>query len=128
MKRINWITAAFILILILIVITANLGLGPDYFPFMYSVPGLDKVGHFVLMGILAFLINLVLNLKKLRIFGQDFLIGSMAVLLVVALEEFSQLFLVFRAFSILDLVFDLGGILLGGKLACWYSGKREPGV
>ena len=128
MIRINWITAAFILLLSLIVITANLGLGPVYFPFMYSFPGLDKVGHFVLMGILAFLINLVLNLKKLRIFGQDFLIGSMAVLLVVALEELSQLFLVFRAFSILDLVFDLGGILLGGQLASWYSGKREPGI
>lgn len=126
MKKINWLTAAFILILTLIVIAANLGLGPVYFPFMYSLPGLDKIGHFLLMGILAFLVNLVLDLKKIQLFRRDFLVGSLAVLLVVTLEEISQLFLVFRAFSLLDLIFDLGGILLGSRLAARYKEKHTP--
>ena len=46
MKGIKLITGLFILVLILIVLAANLGLGPEYFPFIYTIPGLDKVGHF----------------------------------------------------------------------------------
>ena len=64
MKLIKWLTGVFILVLILIVVIANLGLGSTYFPFIYSVPGLDKIGHFFLMGVLSFLINLLLKAKK----------------------------------------------------------------
>ncbi len=117
MKAIKWLTGVFILILILIVVIANLGLGSIYFPFIYSIPGLDKIGHFFLMGVLSFLINLLLKAKKIQLFSLDFLVGSLVVFLVVALEEISQLFLTYRAFSWLDLIFDIGGIFLGGRLA-----------
>jgi len=125
MKGIKWLTGIFILALTLIVIIANLGLGPIYFPFIYNAAGLDKVGHFFLMGMLSFLVNILLKSKKVIIFSLDFLIGSLVVTFVVALEELSQLFLVFRAFSWLDLVFDLGGIFLGGRLAAWLCKKVE---
>ena len=39
------------------------------------------------------------------------------VLVVVTLEEFTQLFLKFRGFSIVDLIFDYAGIIAFGKLA-----------
>jgi len=127
MKGIKWITGLFILVLILIVITANLGLGYEYFPFMYTIPGLDKVGHFFLMGVLSILVNLLFKAEKTRLVSQDFLIGSLVVVLVVTLEELSQLFLIHRAFSWLDLAFDLGGIFLGGRLASWLVRKTTQG-
>lgn len=125
MKGIKWITGIFILVLILIVLIANLGLGFEYFPFIYAIPGLDKVGHFFLMGVLSFLVNLLFKAKKTQIFSLNFLIGSLVVILVVTLEELSQLFLIYRAFSWLDLVFDLGGIFLGGRLASWLLRKTS---
>lgn len=107
----------FFLVLILIVIIANLGLGQIYFPFVYNVPGLDKIGHFLLMGMLSFLVNLLLECKRVSLIKLSFLAGNLWVAILVTLEEFSQIFLVYRAFSVVDLVFDLGGIFLGGRLA-----------
>lgn len=125
MNRIKWLTGLFIIILILIVIIANLGLGSEYFPFIYNVPGLDKVGHFFLMGTLSFLVNFILKAKKINILSLDILIGSLVVIVVVTLEELSQLFLIYRAFSWLDLLFDLGGIFLGGRLASWLVERNQ---
>jgi len=127
MKIIKWLTGVFILVLILIVVIANLGLGSTYFPFIYIIPGLDKIGHFLLMGVLSFLINLLFKAKRIQISSLDILLGSLVVILVVTLEELSQLFLIFRAFSWVDLVFDFGGVFLGGQLAAWLI-KRQAEV
>jgi len=124
MKLVKWLTGVFIIVLFLIVVIANLGLGSTYFPFIYSIPGLDKIGHFFLMGVLSFLINILLKAKKVRLLSLDFLLGSLVVLLVVTLEELSQIFLVYRAFSWLDLVFDLGGVVLGGQVAALLKKKK----
>jgi len=127
MKLVKWLTGAFIIVLFLIVVIANLGLGSTYFPFIYSIPGLDKIGHFLLMGVLSFLINLLFKAKRIQISSLDILLGSLVVILVVTLEELSQLFLIFRAFSWVDLVFDFGGVFLGGQLAAWLI-KRQAEV
>ena len=124
MKAVKWLTGLFIIVLILIVVIANLGLGSTYFPFIYSIPGLDKIGHFFLMGVLSFLINFLLKAKKIQLLSLDFLLGSVVVFLVVTMEELSQLFLVYRAFSWLDLGFDLGGVVLGGQVAAWLIKKE----
>jgi hypothetical protein len=125
MARVKWLTGGFILVLVLIVLIANLGLGPVYFPFIYHYPGLDKVGHFILMGLLSLLINSLYIAEKIRFFSLRILKGSLAVFLVVFLEELSQIFLTYRAFSWLDLAFDLGGIILGGRLADWMIFKQQ---
>lgn len=117
MRKIKFLTGGFILILILIVVIANLGQGPVYFPFIYAVPGLDKVGHLLLTGTLSFLVNILLKTDKTNFLSIKILKGSLIIVLVVTLEELSQIFLSYRAFSWLDLAFDLGGILLGGRLA-----------
>ena len=125
MKLVKWLTGAFIIALFLIVVIANLGLGSTYFPFIYSIPGLDKIEHFFLMGVLSFLINFLLKTKKIRLLSLDILLGSLVVVLVVTLEELSQIFLVYRAFSWLDLVFDLGGVVLGGQVAVWLKKMKD---
>ncbi len=114
--------------LVVIVVFANLGLGPVYFPLVFNVPGLDKVGHFFLMGMLTLLVNVLFKSKRIQILSLNFFLGSLLVTLVVTLEELSQLFLIYRAFSWLDLFFDLGGIFLGGRLAYRMMKKREVEV
>jgi len=126
MKLIKWLTGVFILVLILIVVIANVGLGSTYFPFIYSIPGLDKIGHFFLMGVFSFLINLLLKAKKIQFSSLNFLLGSLVVFLVVTFEELSQLFLIYLSW--LDLVFDLGGVFLGGQLAAWLKKRQAQGI
>ena len=121
----KWITIVFIVLLILIVIVANLGLGPSFFPFIYQIPGGDKLGHFFLMGILSLLVNFVLKTKKIRIFSINFLLGILIVMAIVTIEEFSQIFLDYRTFSIIDLLFDYFGIVLFGYLADYLLNRHR---
>ena len=111
------LTITFVLLLLIIVLIANLGLGSMFFPFMYEVPGADKVGHFLLIGILSFLVNYVLRARSFTIFSRSVLQGSIIILIFVTIEEFSQIFLSSRAFSIMDLLFDYLGIFVFGFIA-----------
>jgi polysaccharide biosynthesis protein VpsQ len=85
--------------------------------FVGNIPYGDKLGHFLLMGFFAFLLNLVLNARSFRLWKFDFLLGSLIVLLVVTLEEISQMFVAGRTFDGSDLIFDFLGIFLFGELA-----------
>jgi polysaccharide biosynthesis protein VpsQ len=81
--------------------------------FVGNIPFGDKIGHFFLIGIFSFLLNLSLNCRKVwRV-----LIGSLIVLAIVTLEEFSQIFIRGRSFDLTDLVADFLGILIFVKLA-----------
>lgn len=121
----KWLSIILGVILIFIVIVANLGLGPAVFPFIYLIPGLDKAGHFILMGVLSFLINSVMSASRANIFSVDFLKGSLIVIVIATIEEFSQLFLKFRAFSILDLFFDYSGIIIFGYFAAYLVNRKR---
>ena len=70
------ITIAFVVFLILVVVIANVGLGPMFFAFIYKVPGGDKLGHFLLMGALSFLVNTALKKKKSRYSHANFFWGT----------------------------------------------------
>ena len=85
---------------------------PWLFARLYRVPLGDKFGHFLLMGTLALLVNLAWP-QQLQI---GLFKGTPWVLTLVLLEEISQIWLPVRTFSLLDLVFDLGGILILGEL------------
>ena len=115
----KWLTFIFIVILILIVVAANLGLGHSIFSIIYLIPWGDKVGHFFLMGFLSYLINSVLLASKVRVFSVDLLKGNLCVMAIVTIEEFSQLFLKYRGFSLVDLLFDYIGIIIFGYFAAF---------
>ena len=85
--------------------------------FVGNIPFGDKLGHFCLMGGLAFLLNLVLNAKTIRFLKINWLIGSLIVLVLVTLEECSQIFIRGRTFDWGDLAVDYLGIFLFGELA-----------
>lgn len=113
----KWITTGFAIFLLLIVIGVNLGLDLAVFHLVYEIPFGDKVSHFFLTGLFSFFLNLTLRADRLRISSLRVQKGTLIVLAVVTLEEISQIFFIYRNFSLLDLAFDYTGILLFGYLA-----------
>lgn len=122
MKR---ITVAFVIFLILVITAANLGLGRVLFPFVYVVAWGDKIGHFLLMGLLSFLVNYVMPGAKVRVGSFRLPLGILLVMAGVTVEELSQLFLLFRGFSLVDLVFDYAGILVFGYGALFLVNQQR---
>jgi VanZ family protein len=118
MKR---LTILFILFLIGVVLVADAGLGPKLFVFLDHIPGGDKTGHLALMGTLSFLVNRSLSAARTRVLSVRVLKGSLIVAVIVTLEEFSQLFLHNRGFSLVDLAADYVGIILFGQLAAYVT-------
>ena len=96
---------------------------PAVFTAVYHIPHGDKVAHFLLMGTLSFLVNLALHGRTIHLHpSRPMLLGTLAVTLIVLLEELSQIFLPSRTFSLADLTADFLGIFLFGRLAAWLNG------
>ncbi len=93
--------------------------------FVGAVPFGDKIGHFFLMGGFSFLLNAFFAAKTFKLWKVEYLIGSCLVFLLVAIEEFSQIFISGRSFDWGDLIFDLAGILILGELARIVYRRRD---
>ena len=103
---------------------ADTGGAPWLFAWIERVPGSDKVGHFFLIGGLAFLANLALRGRRVPLFGRRLLLGSLAVLVVFTAEEYSQKFNRRRHFDYGDLAADYAGIFCVAWLATRAHGGR----
>lgn len=115
--RIKIITLIYVFILTGIVLLADLRGTRYVLNFVGSIPFGDKIGHFFLMGILSFLVNLTFEARTIRIWKLNYLLGSLIVFAVVTLEEFSQIYIRGRSFDLRDLFFDFTGIFLFGEIA-----------
>ena len=104
--------------------SANMRLDNSLLAAFNEIPAGDKLGHFLLMGSLSLIVNLLLQMKTISFAGQRILWGSLLVAVIVSTEEFSQMYIPSRTFSLLDLVADYAGILLFGRLAYWFSGPK----
>ena len=124
MRRARLALSSFGLFLCCLVGLADSGRGRWLFGMTESIPGGDKLGHFILFGLLAFLVNLVLHATVVRWGRLTILKGSALVMVIVMAEEVSQLLFVSRSFELLDLAADLAGIWIFGQLAAFYL-KRE---
>src|SRR5215203_3702617 len=92
--------------------------------FVGNIPYGDKLGHFLLMGGFSFLLNLVLDARTFSLWKIRYLLGSVIVLVVVTIEEISQIFVSGRTFDWSDLVFDFLGIIIFGELARFISRRK----
>jgi VanZ family protein len=110
MTRIMWLTVLFILFMLAIIILADLGAIPEPVKMIYRFPNGDRVGHFVLYGILAFLVNLASPHQK-RIARINVFYGSLIIAALATLEEISQLFFPHRTSDLIDLIFSQLGIV-----------------
>ena len=122
--KIKWLTALYVLMLAVIVLLAD---RKDYqflFRFIRGTPYGDKAGHFILMGLFSLVLNLALSCQTIKLWKLNLLVGSLIVALVVSLEEFSQVFVRYRSFDLVDLLFDYAGIFLFGRFAYYLTKRR----
>jgi polysaccharide biosynthesis protein VpsQ len=113
----KWLTVLFTLFIILIIVladTGNLGI----FAGVYHIPYVDKVGHFILYGILALLINLTLFRsipRQNRIWIS--VLSGLILIVLIGIEEFSQRNFSSRTFSLADLTASYFGVIVFSWLA-----------
>ena len=107
----------FVLLVTLIVVAADKGDLPNLISALYSFPGGDKVGHFLLMGTMSFLVNFSLTAPPTSLQVRKVVKASIVIVLLVTLEEISQLWFRTRTFSFADLSFSYLGICFGLTLA-----------
>jgi VanZ family protein len=123
------LTVSYFLFLVAVIYCADSRAHLHLFSFIRSVPGGDKVGHFLLMGTLALLLNLALSCRVIKVAGRAFLIGSLIALTLITIEEFSQRFVPYRTFDLVDLVADYSGVIIFSWLAVVirrnYYGRSE---
>lgn len=117
------LTILYALLLMLIIGLANKGYYTYIFQWIREIPYGDKIGHFILIGLLSLLVNLSLKCAHFKIGSWFLLKGSLFVLIVVTLEEFSQLWIETRTFDLGDLGCDYLGILVFGYLAYVFYSK-----
>src|SRR5215204_1966581 len=113
----KWLAFFFTLFIILIIILADLGqLG--FLKILNQIPYGDKIGHFVLYGILTLLLDLSLT-RALPNPNRKLIILRIASILalLIGLEEYSQQFFAKRTFDLVDLTFSYLGVTFFSWLA-----------
>ena len=111
------LTIAFSCFIVFIIVQANLGNNGWFAAIQSVIPYADKVGHFVLIGAMALLLNLSLGARRIAIAGRYWLLGSVILFVVFTVEEMTQLGLAHRTFDLGDLSMDYLGILVFGRIA-----------
>ena len=86
-------------------------------------PYSDKVGHFLSMGVLALLFNLMLQGHCFLVRTKKIYWGSTIITVAAVIEEFTQAYIPHRGFDLLDLWVGLVGIYLIGTLPYPYASK-----
>ena len=107
----KWLTFFFTVFIILIIVLADSGkLG--ILRVVNQIPGGDKVGHFVLYGILTLLLDLTFirslpnRSPKLIVVLTGLVLGC-----IIGLEEYSQQFFSKRTYDLVDLTFSYVGVI-----------------
>jgi VanZ family protein len=77
-----------------------------------AVPNGDKIGHILLFGTLALLLNISLNFSQTKLLGLKLHWGSLVVFIFALAEEVSQGFFASRNQDINDVIADLIGIFI----------------
>jgi VanZ family protein len=120
-KLLLLVTLLFTLFIVTIVIRADAGQFPPLLKRFYDFPGGDKVGHFILFGILSFLLNksaltlLFPNWNPARLV----LTVSLLLAILIGLEEWSQALFPTRTMSFTDLFASYAGLIIFAVLALW---------
>lgn len=113
-------TVIFALFIIAIIIGANADVLPLPLKRLTGFPGGDKAGHFILFGILSFLLNksaLVLHPKREPV--RLVLTVSLLLAILIGLEEWSQSLFPARTMSFSDLFASYGGVFVFALGTSW---------
>jgi len=114
----KWLAIGFSLLIVLVILLADLGAIPPVVKSIYDFPYGDKLGHILLYGFLALLLNLngLGNVQDQHRKRYVFTVG-LFLCLFIGLEEISQIFISQRSFDLLDLGASLFGVVLFSWIA-----------
>ena len=124
MKRVAILFSIFIILVIVLADTNHL---PRFIHVIYDYPYGDKLGHFILFGLLNFFITQAF-LRSLPDRTPKRLVLSIGLVLalLVGLEEFSQKFFPSRTFDLIDLLASYLGLITGGFAALKLKKRQSP--
>lgn len=111
----KYIAILFSIFILLVIALANQGSIPPFIKAIYDFPNGDKLGHFILFGLLNFFITYTL-IRALPRFNSKLValpIGLILALLI-GIEEYSQRFFSTRTFDLIDLLASYIGVFVGG--------------
>jgi len=120
----KYIAVVFFVFVIAVIVLADHGSLPHSIRALYDFPNGDKVGHFILFGVLTFfLTRAFLSSFPSKPRGWVALSIGLILALFIALEEWSQQLFPTRTFDLLDLLASYAGIVAFALLAV-YWGKQ----
>ena len=114
----KYISILFFIFILAIIVLADNGNIPPFIRALYDFQNGDKLGHFILYGLLNFFITraFLSSLPSKSRSGVTLSIG-LALTLGIAIEEYSQQFFSARTFDLVDLLASFLGVLVGGWVA-----------
>ncbi len=115
--RIKILGAIYIFVLAGIIVLVDVRETQFLFRVVRKFPLGDKIGHFCLMGMFSLVVNLILSARTIRVWKLNYLLGSLIVLVIVTIEEISQIFIRGRTFDAGDLVAGAAGVIIFGEIA-----------
>lgn len=117
----KWLAIIFTLFIALIIVLADAG-KLSILGFINQIPYGDKVGHFILYGILTLLLDLTF-IRSLPYRDPRLVVLSTGLILalLIGIEEYSQQFFRNRIFSLLDLAFSYLGVIFFSGVALKYK-------
>lgn len=118
-RHLKLLTLVYAATLVLLVAAADRG--ALMVTYLAGLPAVDKVGHFLLIGLLSYLVNACFGGRRLRWKRISVLQSSALLAVLVACEELSQLALTHRSFELTDLAADAAGIWFFGRLSRFFS-------
>jgi VanZ family protein len=119
----KWLAFAFSIFIIVVIVLADMGALPGLIRGLYDFPHGDKLGHFILYGILSLLLNLAFTLRPGVNLPRTILTVSLILALLIGLEEWSQSLFGSRTMDIVDLLASYAGVTVAA-LAAWLVRNR----
>jgi polysaccharide biosynthesis protein VpsQ len=105
-----------------IIFEADTGADNIFINLVRLIPCGDKLGHVLLYGGLALLLNLLLMRRTIALRSLRFQWGSVLVLIFAVLEELSQGLFATRSLDGWDVLADLLGVYVAAVLVRWKKG------
>ncbi len=107
-KQNIYFAAVFFAFIILVSVLAYLQILPTQYK---HIPYYDSIGHFMLFGILGYLVHIALNRKHVNFLGLSWPVAPALVICYAVVDETLQIFSSVRTFDLYDLGFGVLGIV-----------------
>ncbi len=106
-KRNIYFAVAFFAFIVVVSVLAYLQILPTQYK---HIPYYDSIGHFMLFGILGYLVHIACNRKHVTLFGFALPVAPVLVICYAIVDEVLQIFSSVRTFDLHDLGFGILGI------------------